>query len=169
MIFRGTILEGMCRENSSSPWTISLQRVASRTIFSTWVRSGAPGLQVLQEQVAVNQDAPQGIVDFMGHPRGQLSQGRQLFRAAQMLLQVLLVGDVPDMGLDGGLAFVGGGERDPLQVEFAAVLFDPLHLKDPGRWSAGAVIASATGPPPGGTGGPQTGGETGSASRSGSW
>ena len=72
-------------------------------------------LQVLQEQVAVDQNAPQGIVDFMGHPRGQLPQGRQLFRAAQVLLQVLLVGDVPDVGLDGGPAFVGGGERDALQ------------------------------------------------------
>ena len=92
-------------------------------------------LQVLQEQVAVNQNAPQGIVDFMGHPRGQLPQGRQLFRAAQVLLQMLLVGDVPDMGLDGGLAFVGGGERDALQIEFAAVLFDPLHFKDPGGGS----------------------------------
>ena len=67
---RGTIREGMCRENSSRPWTISLQRVASRIIFSTWVRSGAVLLQVFQEQVAVDQDAAQGVVDFMGHPRG---------------------------------------------------------------------------------------------------
>ena len=72
------------------------------------------GLQVLQQQVAVNQDASQGIVDFMGHPGGQLSQGGQLFRAAQLLFQVLLVGDVPDVGLHGRLAFIGGGDGDRL-------------------------------------------------------
>ena len=121
-------------------------------------------LQVLQEQIAVNQDAPQGIVDFMGHPRGQLPQGRQLFGAAQVLLQVLFVGDVPDMGLDGGLAFVGGGKRDALQVEFAAVLSDAPSSQRCGGWQARAAIASASGPPPGGTGGPQTGAATGPAS-----
>ena len=80
-----------------------------------------PRLQVLQQQVGVNQDAPQRIVDFVGHPRRQLAQGRQLLGAAQVLLQLLLVGDVPDMGLDGGRPLIGGGKRHPLQVELAAV------------------------------------------------
>ncbi len=60
----------------------------------------APGLVVALQHVDAAHDAGQQVVEIMGDTAGELTDRFHLLRLAQLLLQFLLLGDIPAHGID---------------------------------------------------------------------